>query len=68
LLAVQIFTPSGEGLSEAYNLGKILMDAFEGYATPSQVWFRNARTNEVGPSDSWYQTNFLVDFTYDEMK
>lgn len=68
LLMVQIFIPNGEGLSRGYTLGKIVVDAFEGKATPSQVWFRNARVNEIGPSDEWYQFNALVDFQYDEIK
>lgn len=68
ILMVQIFIPNGEGLSRGYALGKIVVDAFEGKATASQVWFRNARVNEVGPSGEWYQFNALVDFRYDEIK
>ena len=68
LLTVQIFIPNGQGLSLGYVLGKIVADAFEGVASPLQVWFRNIRVNEVGPSDEWFQFNVLVDFTYDEIK
>ena len=68
LLIVQIFVPLGEGLAEAYNLSKIVADAFEGVHTPRQVWFRNVRVQEIGPDGEWFQTNVLVDFTYDEVK
>ena len=67
-LTVQIFVPAGEGLSEAYALAKTVEDAFAGVETPSAVWFRNPRINEVGPDGEWYQVNFVVDFTYDEIK
>ncbi len=68
LLTAQIFIPNGQGLSEGYVLCKIVADAFEGVATPLQVWFRNIRVNEVGPAGEWFQFNVLVDFTYDEIK
>ena len=67
-LTVQIFTPAGEGLSTADALVMIVMRAFEGRATPSGVWFRSVRINEVGINGSWFQTNVLADFTYDEVK
>lgn len=68
LLLVQVFVPTGEGLPRALNLAKIITDAFEGATTPSGVWFRNVRVNEVGPDGSWYQVNVIAEFTYDEIK
>lgn len=68
VVIVQVFTPSGEGLSRAYDLAKIACDAFEGVSTPRGVWFRNARINEVGPDGDWQQVNVLADFEYDEVK
>lgn len=68
IITVQVFIPLGEGLSEGYALAKIVADAFEGAATPSAVWFRNVRVNEVGPDGEWFQINVLADFTYDEIK
>lgn len=67
-LTVQVFVPSGEGLSRARQLAKIVMDAYDGASTPGGAWFRNARLNEVGPDGNWFQVNVLVDFTYDEIK
>lgn len=68
IITVQIFIPNGQGLSEGYSLGKIVADAFEGKASPLQVWFRNVRVNEIGPSGEWYQFNAIIEFTYDEIK
>ncbi len=68
LVIVQTFVPIGEGLSDAYNVAKIAADAFEGKATPLNVWFRNVRINEIGAEGDWYQVNVLADFTYDEVK
>lgn len=68
VMIASIFVPAGEGLQRAMQLAKIVANAYEGTTTPRQVWFRNVRTNEVGPSDGWFQVNVLVDFTYDEVK
>jgi hypothetical protein len=68
IITVQIFIPNGQGLSEGYTLGKVVADAFEGKATPLQVWFRNVKLNEVGPSGEWYQFNATMEFNYDEVK
>jgi hypothetical protein len=68
LVTVQVFTPLGTGLSIADKVYKIVIDAFEGQATPGNVWFRNVRLNEVGPSGSWFQANVIADFEYDEIK
>lgn len=68
LVTVQVFTPLGTGLSIADRIYKIVLDAFEGKVTPGNVWFRNVRLNEVGPSGSWFQGNIISDFEYDEIK
>lgn len=67
-LIVQLFTPILQGQSSADSLVGIIRGAFEGYSTPSGVWFRNPRISEVGSDGTWYQTNILVDFLYDEVK
>lgn len=68
LLTVQIFTAVGNGFGEGYQLAKTVADSFEGQDTPSAVWFRNLRMNEIGRTGDWLQVNVLVDFTYDERK
>ena len=68
-VTVQVFTPIGTGLSIADRVYKIVVDAFEGKTSASgNVWFRNVRVNEIGPEGSWFQTNIIIDFEYDERK
>jgi len=67
-LTVQIFTPNGKGLQDAYDLAKVVSDAFEGISTPGGVWFRNVRLNEVGRDGEFFQLNVIVEFRYDEVK
>ena len=67
-LMVQVFVPTGEGLTEGLTLAKVVADAFEGVSTASGVWFRNTRVNEIGSEGSWFQINVIVDFLYDEVK
>lgn len=68
ILTIQLFTPHGDGLLKSDKLSKIVEDAFDGVKTPSGVWFKNVRSNEVGPSGAWFQTNVVVEFNYDEIK
>lgn len=67
-VTVQIFTPSGKGLQESYDLCKVVSDAFEGVSTPGGVWFRNVRLNEVGRDGEFHQLNVIAEFRYDEIK
>lgn len=67
-IIVTINTPSTSGLSEGYNLAKVVADAYEGVASPNGVWFRNVRINELGREGTFFQTNVLIDFEYYELK
>lgn len=68
ILTVQIFTPTGEGLSNADKCAKMFLNAFEGKTSPGGVWFRNGRVREIGADGDFFQTNFITDFEYDEIK
>lgn len=65
IMTAQLFTLVGDGLSKADQLTKVVQDAFEGQAV-NGIWFRNVRVNEIGMDGDRYQTNILVDFSYDE--
>jgi hypothetical protein len=67
-VTIQIFTPNGKGLQEAYDLAKVVSDAFEGVSTSGGVWFRNVRLNEIGRDGEFFQLNVVVEFRYDEIK
>lgn len=69
IVAVQIFTPAGEGLTDADKFAKVALDTFEGKNTGGDaIEFRNARINEIGQDGPWFQTNVLAEFEYDEIK
>jgi len=68
VLAIQIFEPSGKGLSGATDLPKIVQDAYEGVRTANGVWFRDVVVNEIGVSGDFFQTNVVALFEYDEVK
>lgn len=67
---VQVFVPLtlDQRLSLAQSLAIIVEDSYKGKSTTSGVWFRNVRTNEVGPTEAWYQTNIMANFEYDEFR
>lgn len=69
IVAIEIYTPAGEGLTDADKFAKVALDAFEGKNTGGDaIEFRNTRVNEVGQDGPWFQTNVLADFEYDEVK
>jgi len=69
-VSVEVFAPlnNGQGFSLSQNLAIIARDAYEGRGTATGIWFRNARINDVGPSEQFYQMNVLIEFEYDELK
>ena len=68
VISVQIFTPTGDGNVLADQLADIAKNAFEGKASPGQVWFRDVTSNEIGQDGVWFQTNVFVGFEYDEVR
>ena len=69
LIAVQIFTPFGDGLTLSDTLSNIMLEALEGADTGSdQVGFRNARIEEIGQIGGYYQVNVEAEFNYDRVK
>lgn len=63
---IQIFSPVGQGKSEAYQLAQTVVNAYRDARL--DVWFRNARLNEVGASGAFEQVNVLTDFSYDDVR
>lgn len=70
IVTVQVFAPisKGGGLTLAQTLAIIARNAYEGVGTASGIWFRNARTQEIGVSGAWFQINVTLDFEYEEMR
>lgn len=69
LLFVQIFCPMSD--SRAMEKGRLLAelarDAFRGKQTANDVWFRNARIQNLPPEDRFYRFNIVVEYTYDDI-
>jgi hypothetical protein len=68
LLRVQVFAPTGLGMSTLDEIAQIVLDAYEGHSSPGGVWFRNGHIREMGPDGIWTRMDVLVDFTYNERK
>lgn len=68
LLTVIIYVPGGEGLSDGYDLAKVLADAIEGKSTPGGVWFRHLNIRERSTSGDYAVLSVETLFTYDEVK
>ena len=64
-----IFTPAGKGLTDDYVFATVLVNAFEGVRSGTDgVSFRRSRVEEIGTRQAWFQTNFITEFEYDEIK
>lgn len=69
VVTIQVFTPTGQGLTAADGLVQTVVNALEGVALDGGLWFRNVRVNEIGSDDSaWFQVNVIADFQYEEVK
>lgn len=65
---VNLFAPTGEGLSRLDQMAIVAMNAFEGATTSGGVWFRNVRLRERGVDGNWQMATVMVDFEYDEVR
>jgi len=67
MVIVQIFTPLRKGMVLSDHLSTVLEDAFDGVQTANGIWFRDVKTNEIGP-EKWQQVNVIMEFQYDSLK
>ena len=67
---VQVFTISGNGLVLSDKITSTIRSGFEGSnsESPGGVWFRDVHVEEVGSDGSWFQSNVLIGFVYDEFR
>jgi hypothetical protein len=70
LVFVQVFAPMSE--EDSYRKGELIAtlarDIFRAVETPSGVWFRNARFNELDPDGKHYRWNVKVEYQFSERK
>ncbi len=70
-VTVQLFGPVGLGFDDNSlmdDMIEVALRAFDAQVTPSNIWFRNGTPTEVGVSEAWFQTNVVVEFTYDQLR
>lgn len=66
LITVQLFTPTGGGEIEAYQLVDQLVPVFQRVGRVDGIAFRDVRVNPVGNTpDGWYHVNVKAEFEYD---
>ena len=65
---INIFTPVQKSINTDSALTSIVLNAFEGKATPGGVWVRSVSFAEAGVSGAWFQTNIKAKFNYSECK
>lgn len=70
LIFVQVFAPMSAEDSWRYGdlLATFARDIFRRVETPSGVWFRNARYNELDNDKKRYRWNVIVEYDYSERK
>lgn len=67
---IQIFAPMSEagGYAKGELLAGIAQRIFMAGETPSGVWFRNPRINELPNDGTWYRWNVIADFQFNQTK
>lgn len=68
LVTIQVFVGSGQGNLVSDQMITIIQRAYEGKTTSGGIIFRNVKFAEIGQSGPWAQTNFTIEFEYDEIK
>lgn len=69
LVFVQLFCPKSvtNSIYLGRQLAQIAKKAYRGKSTPSKIWFRNVRINELDAENVWYRFNIISDYQYDEI-
>ena len=64
---VEVFTPTGDGLTTAYTLAETVRNAFEGINS-SSIFYRNIEIQENGSEGMWSRLNVLIPWQAEERK
>lgn len=68
LVFVQIFAPMvADASSKLRLLAVVARNAFRGKEGVGRIWFRNVRINELKPEESFYRTNIVGEFEFNEI-
>lgn len=64
---IQVFSPVGDGSTASRAAAEVVLNAYRDARDPN-VWFRDAKLNEVGSDGAFYQTNVTATFSYDTVR
>lgn len=67
-IEIEVNSPTGNGLSESYQLAKVAADVFEGKSSPGGIWFKNVMWRELGQDGGFYQILVSANFNYSDVK
>lgn len=69
LVFIQLFGPKSVGdVPEKFSkLAKLARRSLLGHTADENVWFRNARVNELPDENEWIRANAIAEFEYDEI-
>lgn len=69
LFILQLFCPMSDfsSIVKGRQLAEVARNAFRGKTTAGNVWFRNARINELPPDNDNYRFNIIVEYEYDDI-
>lgn len=67
---IELYTPIGAGIVDAYNAAEEVVKLYQNASTPSGVWFRNVRLedrspNGLNPSPQRKRFHLDVEFTFE---
>lgn len=69
VLFVEIFTPTGSGMTESYALAELVRDAFEQPAENRLgVWHRECRISENGSEGLWSRLTVTAEWECEQLK
>ncbi|MGH8711236.1 MAG: hypothetical protein ACREVA_07960 [Burkholderiales bacterium] len=69
LIFVQIFCPRSDStaMEKGRKLANLARNVFRGHSTQNNVWFKNARVQELEPEQKFYRLNVIAEYEYDEV-
>jgi hypothetical protein len=68
IVIVETYAPSGDGGTLSRTLTDLVETAYEGVSVSNGVWYRNVRTDLVGPDGHWTHSNVIAEWSYDQVR
>lgn len=68
LVIIEIYTPTGDGGQQDRTLCALVETAYEGVSTANGVWYRNTRSESIGPDGPWWHSNVIAQWSYDQVR